>query len=217
MAYFVNSHSLITYVSYALLTQPVTINGMFYAIRRDILDGIGGFTGLEHFLADDFAIAQRVRTYGYRLAQTPLRHAISTWIGQPAQLLSPDPSLVYLSPRIDDAPIERARENLFYAIALLPVFLPWLILVFPFFDSRLWPVTGLYFAYNYMIFAHINWIYLKQASPWADSYWVVLISIMLPLQILVALLAPQRIIWRGHTMQAEPGGGFQFVQRRKRG
>lgn len=217
MAYFVNCHSLITYIPYALLTQPVTINGMFYAIRRDILDGIGGFTGLEYVLADDFAIAQRVRTHGYRLAQTPLRHAISTWIGLPR-------SYFHLIHRWFTYPHELMMRQLigrekifFYAIAWLPVFLPWLILVFPFFDSHLCPVTGLYFAYNYMIFAHINWIYLMQASPWADSNWVVLISIMLPLQILVALLAPQRIIWRGHTMQAEPGGGFQFVQRRKRG
>jgi ceramide glucosyltransferase len=43
VAYFVNSHSLITYLPYAIMAQPVTINGMFYAICREVLDAIGGF------------------------------------------------------------------------------------------------------------------------------------------------------------------------------
>jgi TfoX/Sxy family transcriptional regulator of competence genes len=38
--------------------------------------------------------------------------------------------------------------------------------------------------------------------------------LLLPLQILIALIGPQRIIWRAHIMQAEPGGSFQFVKQR---
>ena len=88
VAAFVNSHSLLTYIPPLALTEPFTINGMFYAARREILDAIGGFAGLEAALADDFAVAQRFRAAGYRLAQTPLRHAISTRIAGPRHYFS---------------------------------------------------------------------------------------------------------------------------------
>lgn len=215
VAYFVNSNSLMTYVPYAMLAQPVTINGMFYALRAEVLAQIGGFAGLEHILADDFAIARRVRAHGLLLAQTPLRHAISTWVGRPR-------SYFHLIQRWFTFPRESMMRHLkgrekatFYFLTLLPVFLPWLALALPFFERGLWPAPVLYFAYHYLIFAHFNRAYLQQASPWWNSYWVILLPILLPIQILAALLAPQRIIWRGHLMQAEPGGGFQFVQRRR--
>src|SRR5260370_36617783 len=83
VSYFVDSHSLLTYIPYTTLTQPFTIHGMFYAIRRDTLEAIGGFDGLQSALADDFAVAQRLREHGYRLAQTPLLHGISTHVTGP--------------------------------------------------------------------------------------------------------------------------------------
>ncbi len=216
VAYFVNSHSLLTYIPYALLTEPVTINGMFYAIRREILDKIGGFDGLENILADDFAIAQRVRGHGYRLAQTSLRHAISTWVAAPRNYFN----LIqrwFIFPRESMMRHLKGREQvIFYTVVLLPVFSPWLVLLILAFSPTLLPVTLLYFLYDYLIFAHFNLAYLKRTSPWVHSYWVTLLSLALPLQILAALLAPQRIIWRGHLMQAEAGGGFQFLERRKK-
>jgi ceramide glucosyltransferase len=215
VAYFVNSHSLMNYAPYAMLTEPVTINGMFYAIRREVLEKIGGFDGLENILADDFAIAQRMRAHGYLLAQTPLRHSISTWVSSPRSYFN----LIqrwFIFPRESMMRHLKGREQaIFYAIALLPVFFPWLALSILLLAPSFWPVMLLYFACDYLIFAHFNRAYLSQASPWRHSYWVTLISILLPLQILVALLAPQRIIWRGHVMQAEPGGSFKFVRRRK--
>jgi ceramide glucosyltransferase len=216
VAYFVNSHSLLAYIPYAMLTEPVTINGMFYAIRREILDKVGGFEGLEGILADDFAIAQRVRSHSYRLAQTPLRHAISTWVAAPRNYFN----LIqrwFIFPRESMMRYLKGREQVvFYTAALLPVFFPWLALLLLAISPALWPATLLYFAYDYLVFAHFNLAYLNQASRWSHSYWVTLLALLLPLQILAAQLAPQRIIWRGHVMQAEAGGSFEFVQRRKK-
>jgi ceramide glucosyltransferase len=214
VAYFVNSHSLINYIPYAMLTEPVTINGMFYAIRREVLVKIGWFEGLENILADDFAIAQRMRGHGYQLVQTPLRHAISTWVAGPRHYFS----LIqrwFIFPRESIMRhLSGYEQIIFYCTALLPVFFPWLALLISIFVPLTWPVTLIYFVYRYLIFAHFNLFYLKQASPWAHSYCVTLISLLLPVQILAALLAPQQILWRGHIMQAEPGGSFKFVQRR---
>lgn len=215
VAYFVNSQSLMNYVPFAMLTQPVTINGMFYAIRRSVLEKIGGFDGLENILADDFAVAQRLRQHGYRLAQTPLRHSISTWVNNPRSYFN----LIqrwFIFPRESMLRHLAGPERLiFYGSAVLPVFFPWLALVIAMLAPTLWPVTLIYFVYSYLIFASINLLYLKQASPWGRSYWVILIALLLPVQILAALLAPQQIVWRGHVMQAEPGGRFQMIKRRK--
>jgi len=214
VAYFVNSHSLLTYVPYAVLSKPVTINGMFYALRRATLERIGGFEGLEHILADDFAIAQRVRQHGLRLVQTPLRHAISTTVAGPRGY----GNLIrrwFTFPRESMMRHLKGREKaVFYLLTILPAFYPWLALAALAFAPGLWPLTALYLAYHSLIFAQFNARFLGLASPWAHSYWVALIPLLLPLQILAALLAPQRIIWRGHTLQAEPGGGFRFVRRR---
>ena len=214
VAYFVNSHSLMSYVPYAMLAEPVTINGMFYAIRRGVLDDIGGFEGLESILADDFAIAQRMRARGYRLAQTPLRHAISTWVGAPRHYFS----LIqrwFIFPRESMLRHLNAREQvLFYGMALLPVFLPWLAILVSLQMPGLWLGSLFYFVCNQLIFVRFNRVYLKRASPGRHSYWVTLIALLLPLQVLAALLAPQRVNWRGNILQVEPGGGFQFVRRR---
>jgi len=211
---FVNDQSLMTYIPYTALAEPFTINGMFFAIRREVLDQIGGFAGLEGLLADDFAIATRVRQHGYRLAQTPLRHAISTHIRGPRHYLGllqrwfifPRESLLrYLTPR---------ELALTYGLVLVPTFAPLVLLLLVLRRRALWPLLALYLGYDYALFAHINRAYLGGATPWRHSWWVPLLDLLLPLQLLVALLSPQRINWRGHIMQVEPGGGFRFVKRR---
>jgi ceramide glucosyltransferase len=188
---------------------------MFYAIRRSVLEDIGGFEGLENVLADDFAIAQRMRQHGYRLAQTPLRHGISTWVSKPGDYFN-------LLQRWFIFPRESMLRHLkghelwaLYVSVMLPVFFPWLALLLALVAPSYLPVTLTYLAYSYLVFAHINWAYMKGASPWAQSYWVILIALFMPIQILIALGSPKRIIWRGHTIQAEPGGGFVLIRRRK--
>ena len=117
IALFVNANSLPTYVPYASLHEPVTINGMFYALRRSVLDEMGGFKGLEPILADDFAVAQRVRSHGLHLVQTPLRHAISTQVPSLRRYLSlmqrwfifprvasPPPAVARAGPRLRPRP-----------------------------------------------------------------------------------------------------------------
>ena len=64
VACFVNAHSLLTYIPYLRLSAPVTINGMFYAIRRKTLKRLGGLESIEYQLCDDFAIGQAVQKLG---------------------------------------------------------------------------------------------------------------------------------------------------------
>lgn len=216
VATFVNSSSLMTYIPFSLLHEPVTINGMFYAMRRTTLEAVGGFAGLEQLVADDFAVAERLRKHGYRLVQTPVRHAIRTTVAGPRHylrlmqrwLIFPRESLMrHLPPH---------ELVLIYSLVGLPTFLPWMALAVsvarPGQRSQWLFLT--YAGLSYLIFAYHNRIYLNGATPWRWSWMVPLVQILLPAQFVSALLAPRRINWRGHTMQIERGGTLRLLHRR---
>lgn len=214
---FVDSSSLMTYIPFAAVSDPVTINGMFYALRRETLDAVGGFVGLERVVADDFAVAGRLRAHGYRLAQTPLRHAIRTTVRGPRHyagliqrwLIFPRESLMrHLAPR---------ELALFYGLVVAPAFFPWLALAAP----ALRPgragraLAAAYFALSFAIFARHNRAYLGGAVPPARALLVPLVQLLLPAQMLAALAAPRRITWRGHVLRIERGGNLRLVRRRE--
>lgn len=213
---FVNDQSLLTYIPYTALTRPFTINGMFYAMRREVLEQLGGFAGLEHVLADDFAIAERFRSHGYRLVQTPLRHPISTAVQSPRHYLS----LIqrwFIFPRESLLRHLNAYDRaILYSMAMLPALFPLALAIAlklkP--SPRLWAYAALYFGHSVLAFNHLNTAYLRRATPEIYCWAAPLIELLFPLQLLAALISPQRIVWRGHVLQVERGGGFHFVRRR---
>lgn len=215
---FVNATSLLTYIPYTSLAEPFTVNGMFYAVRRDVLDSVGGFRGLEETLADDFAVAQRFREHGWRLAQTPLRHGIRTHVHDARHYLSlmqrwfvfPRESLLrYLKGR------DRAvMYGMGVGASLAPLLLILLAAVFPSVPGA--AAALLYLAYGTAVVVHLNRAFLNSATPRWALLMVPLVQLLIPIQIAAALLAPQRIVWRGHVMEAEPGGGLRILRRQRR-
>jgi ceramide glucosyltransferase len=183
-----------------------------------VLEGMGGFSGLEPVLADDFAVAQRVRARGLRLVQTPLRHAISTTVPSAGHYMGlmqrwfvfPRESLLRHLP---------LREQvLLYALVLVPTLLP-LVLIIGMLLRPSVPLALLLGAYaleSLLLFAHLDRAALSGVTPWRWRLLAPLLQFVLPLQVLGALLLPQRITWRGHVMQVEKGGGFRYVKRVKR-
>lgn len=217
LSYFVDSHSLMTYIPYISVAEPFTINGMFYSLRRKVWTQVGGFEGLEQVLADDFAVAQRIRAHGYRLTQTPLCHGISTQVTSARHYLSLMQRW-FIFPRESLLRHLGGRDRLvLISLGLLPAFFPLLTLVAliarP--GRRTATYALAYFGYRFAIFAHINHAYLHDVAPWRQIWWVPLLEVAFPIQLLAALLAPQRIVWRGHIIEAEAGGGFRLVQRRE--
>ena len=217
VAFFVNSNSLLTYIPYTAICEPLTINGMFYALRRDIFERIGGFAGLESTLADDFAVAQRVREHGLRLQQTAVCHGISTIVVGPRRYLS-------LIQRWFIFPRESLLRHLpwkhllvLYGLVALPIFFPWLALLAALIWPSVWTIgfALLYFGISYCSFVRFDQHFFAKAAPLLHSWLVPLIQLTFPLQLLAALLVPQRINWRGHHMQVEHGGGFRFIRRRE--
>ena len=108
------------------------------------------------------------------------------------------------------------EQALVYALALAPTLLPPLLLL----GRLLWPspllatAPGPLLRLSYAAFLHLDHAYLGHPTPTAGASSFPVLQIVFPLQLLTALLLPQRITWRGHIMQVERGGGFRFVKRR---
>lgn len=216
VATFVNSNSLLTYIPYTMLAEPFTINGMFYAITRTVLEEVGGFEAIREIFADDFAVAQLLRLHGYRLAQTPLLHAISTQVKGARHYLS-------LIQRWFVLPRESLLRHLSWyerflvytlglAPTLFPLFLLISLLVQPTRKSLAYALF--YTGFTFASFTHLNNRYLRKASPRSKLWWVPIMQIIFPFQLLIALFSPQRINWRGNIVRVERGGRFRYLRRR---
>lgn len=80
VAQFVNDQAILTYLPTSALGPARAVNGMTWAMRRDTLARLGGFAPLEGLLADDLAIATRVRTAGGVIDQTEVPQRVSTTV-----------------------------------------------------------------------------------------------------------------------------------------
>ncbi|MBM7844696.1 glycosyltransferase family 2 protein [Herpetosiphon giganteus] len=216
VALFVNSNSLLTYVPYIQVSEPFTINGMFYALRRDVLEQLNGFNGLEHILADDFAVAQRVKQAGLGLQQTCMRHAIRTTVTN-AQRYRSLIQRWFIFPRESLLRhLNRRERSLLFCLVIVPTLFPLLLAVVTVLrpsQRQRW-FSAIYTLLGLLNFIQIDQHYLEQSTP--RRYWLLVpfLELLIPVQLIQALLAPQRIVWRGHVMDVEKGGAFRFVQRR---
>lgn len=77
---FVNNNSSQTYLSLLKLTNPVSINGMCYALRLETLNGIQGFGSVLRHLTDDLAMADQIINSGGTIHQTSLPLELTTTI-----------------------------------------------------------------------------------------------------------------------------------------
>jgi len=216
---FVNSNSLLSYVPYTTVTEPFTINGMFYVMRSEVLDNMGGFAVMEHAYSDDFAIAHLCRMHGYKLAQTPLCHGISTQVRDGKHYMN----LLqrwFVSPRASILRhVSWSEQLVFYLLVVLPALFP-LFLLLSLILRPSWSklcYTLLYFGCNVTIIHQVNKIYLRQSTP-GHRFWLVPIMLVLvPVQMVIALFSPQHVNWRGHVMRIERDGNLVYVRRRGRG
>jgi len=75
---FVNNNAAMTYLATLPFMQPITVNGMCYAIKRESLLKLSGFQAISHHLTDDLAIAELVLDNGGTISQTPFVQRIET-------------------------------------------------------------------------------------------------------------------------------------------
>ncbi|MBX7219002.1 MAG: glycosyltransferase [Blastocatellia bacterium] len=213
---FVNSNSLLTYIPYTFISEPLTINGMFYVLRRDRLNRIGGFSGLEAQLCDDYAVARHIQHQGLRLVQTQVRHGIRTTVTSFRQYLN----LITRWLLFPQASIMKSAswntQAIFYGVAFLPTFFPFaLTLAALWTKAVVWAgLLGGYLLFNLLVVGYLNAGFLAGATPLRWYLLIPLMQFLLPLHVVWSLVAPRSINWRGHLMRIHADGGFHFLARR---
>ncbi|MBM7505632.1 glycosyltransferase [Agromyces aurantiacus] len=80
VAQFVNDQAILTYLATSAAGPARALNGMAWAMRRATLDRLGGFAPLVPLLADDLAVAERVRAAGGAIDQTEAPQFVSTTV-----------------------------------------------------------------------------------------------------------------------------------------
>ncbi|HAN73913.1 MAG TPA: glycosyl transferase [Planktothrix sp. UBA8402] len=212
----VNGNNLLTYIPYTYLINPFTINGMFFVIKKEVLEKVNGFAALDKFIVDDYAIAQHFRQQGYQLAQTPVCHGISTQIQDSTHYFN----LItrwFIFPQTSILKSSHFQELIvFYLIAFLPTMFPLIVLIYSLLFPSVYTLiyAVIYFGLNYALLTNFNQNYLRNATPKTHIIVLILVQILLPTHIIFSLLAPKKINWRGHIMQLNKDGGFEFIQRR---
>ncbi|SKB11288.1 Nucleoside-diphosphate-sugar epimerase [Planktothrix sp. PCC 11201] len=212
----VNGNNLLTYIPYTYLINPFTINGMFFVIKKEVLEKVNGFAALDKFIVDDYAIAQHFRQRGYQLAQTPVCHGISTQIQDSTHYFN----LItrwFIFPQASILKSSHFSELIvFYLTAFIPTMFPSIVLIYSILFPSIYTLiyVVIYFGLNYALLNNFNQKYLRNATPKTHIIVLILVQVLLPIHIIITLFLPRKINWRGNIMQLNKDGGFEFIQRR---
>ena len=219
---FVNRNSLWSYLPILRVSPPLTINGMFWLARPEALAACGGFRAVEGFVCDDYALARAVRAAGYELRQTAVVHPLQTGVENAAAydrlitrwFVFPQVSLLRHEPG--------RRLAWFHVLVFLPAFQFLGTLIFA---AMAGGGAGRFVAafavqgWREALQVHLETSYLPGAAGCGRGFvgrrmlgWAV--DLLLPLQVVRALLAPRVIVWRGHHLRLDPDGRFSYVRRR---
>jgi ceramide glucosyltransferase len=214
MSLFVNAWALPSYVPLTYLTEPYTITGHCFALRRDLFDAIGGLTGMERRIDDDHELARRVRAHGLRCVQTPLIYAIENRLAT-AQAYHAQLRRWFIIPRQTMAPNLSRREQALTTFAAAGNLLPPLALCWALLRRRRQPFAAL--ALCLLIFlvsyAQLDRRYLGGGTP--GRRWPLLLptALITPLHILAASLGEPTIFWRGQRLRIRRDGTIDVVSK----
>ncbi|HEY1015928.1 MAG TPA: glycosyltransferase, partial [Herpetosiphonaceae bacterium] len=126
MSSFVNANVLISYLPLAALTEPYTITGHCFMLRRQVFEAIGGLAGMAGRVDDDHELARRVQAAGLRNLQTPLVYDVDNELGSWAAYANQMRRWAVF-PRATMLPQMRAYDRAVTALGSLANLLPGLV------------------------------------------------------------------------------------------
>ncbi len=209
MSAFVNSNALLTYVPGTYLTEPFTITGHIFAVRRDLLRNVGGFAGLENNIADDHILAAKVRGEGLRIVQTPMVYDVENHFDTLAEYTS-QMKRWFVFPRQALMPLMSSREQVVTLVLSIGNMIPSIVLVMALIVRNRSVLAALVrsLAAFGLAYSVCERLYLKRITPLWRWPVVVAAALLAPVQIVGALLSDNEIEWRGRKLRIERGGRF---------
>ncbi len=212
MSAFVNANALLSYVPLTYLTEPFTITGHCFALRREVFERADGFDGMESRIDDDHDLARRVRKLGLRNVQTPVIYDVdndfASWRAYNKQI-----KRWFVFPRQAMLPFMSGRERVVSLLGGLGQLLPVLLLLLalstwkPSAFRSLLASLGLFGG----VYLFNEICYGRRRTPLGG--WLVLpvIALFVPLHVLWALLSNDEIEWRGQRLRISIGGKMEVV------
>jgi ceramide glucosyltransferase len=216
MSLFVNAGALPSYVPLSFLTEPYTITGHCFALRREVFDAAGGFEDMGGRIDDDHELARRVRAIGLRCVQTPLIYGVENRLAT-ARAYHAQLRRWFTFPRLTMLPQLSGRERLVTALGSLGNLLPPLAALLALREARsgLAPLrknlllVGLFLA----TYGIIDRAYLGGVTPLRRWPLLIVTALITPLHVLAVSLGGDVVEWRGQRIRVLKGGGFEVLGR----
>lgn len=214
VASFVNNNSALTYLPLLVWTNPVSINGMFYASRTATLRSLGAWDRISRQLCDDYALAKLFRSEGMTICQMTAPVRVTTSVRSLSHYFAlMHRWFVFANVLVKDQPW--AMQLLLFALLGLMPLLFWLALLGSFGGGlatllflmlllvRYWAATDL--------IARIHRSFKLSGNLPHLSWWLSPLSELLqPIHWICSLLWPN-IRWRRHLIKVTSDGRFRFL------
>ncbi|MDQ3707475.1 MAG: glycosyltransferase [Chloroflexota bacterium] len=213
MSAFVNSNALLSYVPLTYMADPFTITGHCYALRREVLESVDEFRGMEHHFGDDHELAWRLRDKGLRSVQTPLVYDVVNHfdtLGQYAAQMK----RWFVFPRQMLLPAMTQRERAVSFLGSAGNLLPGLLLLLALVTRRaaITRALGMSLGLSGAIYYICEKLYLKRRTPLKWWPLVLVTALFAPFQVVWALLSDDVIEWRGRKVRVLKGGRYAEVE-----
>lgn len=212
MSLFVNTWALPSYVPLTFLTEPYTITGHCFALRRELFDAVGGLAGMTGRIDDDHELARRVRAHGLRCAQTPLIYDVENRLAS-ARAYHAQLRRWFILPRQTMLPQLTAWERAVTAIGSFGNLFPPAATLLALLSRRRSAIAGaLACLGSFLAFdAYVNKYHLRGGMPWRRAPLLLVTALVTPLHIIVAGLGDSVVEWRGQRIRVRRGGRFEVL------
>ena len=213
MSIFVNANVLPTYIPVTYMTEPFTITGHCFALRREVFNLVGGFNDMDQRIDDDHELARRLAQHRLRSIQTPLIYDVDNDLAN-AQAYMTQMHRWFVFPRRFMLPHMSRRDQIISAVGSIGTLLPSMIVLLSLFNpKRYWRFVTILFGMILAAYAHDS-RYLKNQTPLKRWWLVPIVVIFAPLQALLSLVRGDQVQWRGQTLNLERDGRVKNREQR---
>lgn len=212
MSLFVNANALPSYIPLVFLTEPYTITGHFYALRREVFAACGAMDGLAEFISEDHEIARRVRTRGLRLVQTSALYDVDNALPTLRDYNRQITRWFVFTGRILWNLLSPA-ERLLSALGSLSGLLPPLLLIMALIVSThsAWAAFAVVMIIAYSLYLGVEALILHRHTPLRCLPLLIYTWLFTPLHVFLTLCSDKAILWRGQRLRVFPDGTYEVL------